>query len=88
MTTPRITAEVSLGHLIQVATLVILAAVAWGVHTSTVQNMQKQMSDDRLVLGRHDGEIRAIDKTTSVVSSKLEDIRIVLQEVKAEVKRQ
>ena len=88
MTAPRITSEISLGHLIQVLTLVILAGVAWGVHTTTVQTMQTQMHEDRLVLGRHDAEIRAIDKTTSVVSSKLEDIRITLQEVKTEVKRQ
>lgn len=88
MTTPRISNEISLGHIIQVITLIVLAAVGWGVHTSMVSNMQQQMSKDRLDIERQAGEIRVIDKTTTVVITKLEGISSTLQEVKAELKRQ
>lgn len=87
MTTPRVTAEISLGHIIQVVTLVILAGVGWGVHTTTVSAMQQQIEEHQRALVRQDGEIRGIDKTTTVVLTKLEGISATLQEVKLEVKR-
>jgi hypothetical protein len=87
MTTPRLSNEISLGHIIQVLTLIVLAAVGWGVHTTTVSSMQKQMSEDRLDIQRQAAEIRTIDKTTTIVITKLEGISSTLQEVKAELKK-
>jgi len=87
MTTPRITNEISLGHIIQVLTLIILAAVGWGVHATTVQGMQAQLVVLKQDLVRHDSEIRVIDKTTGIVMTKLENISATLQEVKTEVKK-
>lgn len=87
MTTPTITAEISLGHIIQVITLVILAGVGWGVHTTTVSAMQAEMAAHQTELGRHDSEIRIIDKANSVVMTELKNISATLQEVKMEVKK-
>jgi hypothetical protein len=88
MTTPRLSNEISLGHIIQVLTLIVLASIAWGVHTTTVSSMQQQMSEDRLDIERQAAEIRAIDRTTTIVITKLEGISGTLQEVKAELKKQ
>lgn len=88
MTTPRISNEISLGHIIQVLTLIVLASIGWGVHTSTVSSMKQQMSEDRMDIERQAAEIRVIDKTTTVVLTKLEGISSTLQEVKTELKRQ
>lgn len=88
MTAPRFTAEVHLGHILQLITMLLVLGVGWGVHVTTVNALREKQQADAAIVQRHEIEIRGLDKSTTVVLTKLETISSDLREVKAEVKKQ
>lgn len=86
MTAPRYEATISLGHIVQIISLVIAGATAWGVHSSTLKYLELQRGEDRQRIEAHDIKIQVLERTTDVFKTDLNYIRLSVDEIKHEVK--
>ena len=86
MTQPRFDSTISLGHLVQVVSLVIAGATAWGVHTSTLRHLELLRNEDRQRLESHDVKIQLLERSTDVVKTDVNYIRLTVDEIKRDLK--
>ena len=86
MTQPRFDSTISLGHLVQILSLVIAGATAWGVHTSTLRHLELLRNEDRQRLESHDVKIQLLERSTDVVKTDVNYIRLTVDEIKRDLK--
>lgn len=86
MTMPRFESTISLGHLVQLVSLVIAGATAWGVHSSTLRHLESQRLEDRQRIESHETKIQMLERTTDVVKIDVNYIRLAVDEIKHDVK--
>jgi hypothetical protein len=86
MTTPRFDSTISLGHIVQILSLVIAGSTAWGVHTSTLRHLETLRAEDRQRLEAHEIKIQMLERTTDVVKTDLSYIKAAVDEIKRDVK--
>lgn len=86
MTQPRFDSTISLGHLVQVVSLVIAGATAWGVHTSTLRHLELLRNEDRQRLEAHEVKIQLLERTSDVVKTDVNYIRLSVDEIKRDLK--
>ena len=86
MTMPRFESTISLGHLVQLVSLVIAGATAWGVHSSTLRHLESQRLEDRQRIESHETKIQMLERTTDVVKTDVNYIRLAVDEIKHDVK--
>ena len=86
MTQPRFDSTISLGHLVQILSLVIAGATAWGVHTSTLRHLELLRNEDRQRIESHEVKINMLERVTDVVKTDVNYIRIAVDEIKHDVK--
>ncbi len=86
MTQPRFDSTISLGHLVQIFSLVIAGATAWGVHTSTLRHLELLRNEDRQRIESHDAKIHVLERATDVVKTDVNYIRLTVDEIKRDVK--
>ena len=86
MTQPRFDSTISLGHLVQILSLVIAGSVAWGVHTSTLRHLELLRNEDRQRIEAHDAKIHVLERATDVVKTDVNYIRLAVDEIKRDVK--
>ena len=86
MTQPRYDSTISLGHVVQILSLVIAGATAWGVHTSTLRHLELLRNEDRQRLESHDVKIQLLERSTDVVKTDVNYIRLTVDEIKHDVK--
>lgn len=86
MTQPRYDSTISLGHVVQILSLVIAGATAWGVHTSTLRHLELLRNEDRQRLDSHDVKIQLLERSTDVVKTDVNYIRLTVDEIKRDVK--
>jgi hypothetical protein len=86
MTQPRFDSTISLGHLVQILSLVIAGATAWGVHTSTLRHLELLRKEDRQRLESHDVKIQLLERSTDVVKTDVNYIRLTVDEIKHDLK--
>lgn len=86
MTQPRSDSTISLGHVVQVLSLVIAGGTAWGVHTSTLRHLELLRNEDRQRLESHDVKIQLLERSTDVVKTDVNYIRLTVDEIKRELK--
>ncbi len=86
MTQPRFDSTISLGHLVQILSLVIAGATAWGVHTSTLRHLELLRNEDRQRIEAHEVKINLLERTTDVVKTDVNYIRLAVDEIKHDVK--
>jgi len=86
MTQPRFDSTISLGHLVQILSLVIAGATAWGVHTSTLRHLELLRNEDRQRIESHDIKITVLERATDVVKTDVNYIRLTVDEIKRDVK--
>lgn len=86
MTQPRFDSTISLGHVVQILSLVIAGATAWGVHTSTLRHLELLRSEDRQRLESHDVKIQLLERSTDVVKTDVNYIRLTVDEIKRDLK--
>jgi hypothetical protein len=86
MTQPRFDSTISLGHLVQILSLVIAGATAWGVHTSTLRHLELLRNEDRQRIESHEVKINMLERVTDVVKTDVNYIRLAVDEIKHDVK--
>ena len=86
MTQPRYDSTISLGHVVQILSLVIAGATAWGVHTSTLRHLELLRNEDRQRLESHDVKIQLLERSTDVVKTDVNYIRLTVDEIKRDLK--
>jgi hypothetical protein len=86
MTQPRYDSTISLGHVVQILSLVIAGATAWGVHTSTLRHLELLRNEDRQRLESHDVKIQLLERSTDVVKTDVNYIRLTVDEIKHDLK--
>jgi hypothetical protein len=86
MTQPRFDSTISLGHVVQVLSLVIAGGTAWGVHTSTLRHLELLRNEDRQRLESHDVKIQLLERSTDVVKTDVNYIRLTVDEIKRDLK--
>jgi hypothetical protein len=86
MTQPRFDSTISLGHLVQILSLVIAGATAWGVHTSTLRHLELLRNEDRQRIESHEVKINMLERVTDVVKTDVNYIRLAVDEIKRDVK--
>ena len=86
MTQPRFDSTISLGHVVQILSLVIAGATAWGVHTSTLRHLELLRNEDRQRLESHDIKIQVLERTSDVVKADVNYIRTTVDEIKRDIK--
>jgi hypothetical protein len=86
MTQPRFDSTISLGHVVQVLSLVIAGGTAWGVHTSTLRHLELLRNEDRQRLESHDVKIQFLERSTDVVKTDVNYIRLTVDEIKRDLK--
>lgn len=86
MTQPRYDSTISLGHVVQILSLVIAGATAWGVHTSTLRHLELLRNEDRQRLDSHDLKIQLLERSTDVVKTDVNYIRLTVDEIKHDLK--
>ena len=86
MTQPRFDSTISLGHLVQILSLVIAGATAWGVHTSTLRHLELLRNEDRQRIEAHEVKINLLERATDVVKTDVNYIRLAVDEIKHDVK--
>ena len=86
MTQPRFDSTISLGHLVQILSLVIAGATAWGVHTSTLRHLELLRNEDRQRIESHEVKINLLERSTDVVKTDVNYIRLAVDEIKHDVK--
>ncbi|GAA5148077.1 hypothetical protein GCM10023213_43670 [Prosthecobacter algae] len=87
MTQPRYDSTISLGHVVQILSLVIAGATAWGVHTSTLRHLELLRNEDRQRLESHDVKIQLLERSTDVVKTDVNYIRLTVDEIKRDLKQ-
>ena len=86
MTQPRFDSTISLGHLVQILSLVIAGATAWGVHTSTLRHLELLRNEDRQRIESHEVKINMLERVTDVVKTDVNYIRLAVDEIKQDLK--
>jgi hypothetical protein len=86
VTQPRYDSTISLGHVVQILSLVIAGATAWGVHTSTLRHLELLRNEDRQRLESHDVKIQLLERSTDVVKTDVNYIRLTVDEIKRDLK--
>jgi hypothetical protein len=86
MTQPRYDSTISLGHVVQILSLVIAGSTAWGVHTSTLRHLELLRNEDRQRLESHDVKIQLLERSTDVVKTDVNYIRLTVDEIKRDLK--
>ena len=86
MTQPRYDSTISLGHVVQILSLVIAGATAWGVHTSTLRHLELLRNGDRQRIESHEVKINMLERVTDVVKTDVNYIRLAVDEIKHDVK--
>jgi hypothetical protein len=86
MTQPRFDSTISLGHIVQILSLVIAGATAWGVHTSTLRHLELLRNEDRQRIESHEVKINVLERATDVVKTDVNYIRLAVDEIKHDVK--
>jgi hypothetical protein len=86
MTQPRFDSTISLGHVVQILSLVIAGATAWGVHTSTLRHLELLRNEDRKRIESHDVKIQVLERTSDVVKADVNYIRTTVDEIKRDIK--
>jgi hypothetical protein len=86
MTQPRFDSTISLGHVVQVLSLVIAGGTAWGVHTSTLRHLELLRNEDRQQIESHDVKIQLLERSTDVVKTDVNYIRLTVDEIKRDLK--
>ncbi len=86
MTQPRFDSTISLGHVVQALSLVIAGGTAWGVHTSTLRHLELLRNEDRQRLESHDVKIQLLERSTDVVKTDVNYIRLTVDEIKRDLK--
>jgi len=86
MTQPRYDSTISLGHVVQILSLVIAGATAWGVHTSTLRHLELLRNEDRQRLESHEAKINLLERSTDVVKTDVNYIRLTVDEIKRDLK--
>jgi len=86
MTQPRFDSTISLGHVVQILSLVIAGGTAWGVHTSTLRHLELLRNEDRQRLESHDVKIQLLERSTDVVKTDVNYIRLTVDEIKRDLK--
>lgn len=86
MTQPRFDSTISLGHVVQILSLVIAGGTAWGVHTSTLRHLELLRNEDRKRLESHDVKIQLLERSTDVVKTDVNYIRLTVDEIKRDLK--
>ena len=86
MTAPRFDSTISLGHVVQIISLTIAGATAWGVHTSTLRHLELLRNEDRQRLESHEVKIQLLERSTDVVKTDVNYIRLTVDEIKRDVK--
>jgi hypothetical protein len=86
MTQPRYDSTISLGHVVQILSLVIAGATAWGVHTSTLRHLELLRNEDRQRIESHEVKINMLERSTDVVKTDVNYIRLAVDEIKHDVK--
>ena len=86
MTQPRFDSTISLGHVVQILSLVIAGATAWGVHTSTLRHLELLRNEDRQRIESHEVKINMLERVTDVVKTDVNYIRLAVDEIKHDVK--
>ena len=86
MTQPRYDSTISLGHVVQILSLVIAGATAWGVHTSTLRHLELLRNEDRQRLESHNVKIQLLERSTDVVKTDVNYIRLTVDEIKRDLK--
>ena len=86
MTQPRYDSTISLGHVVQILSLVIAGATAWGVHTSTLRHLELLRNEDRQRIESHEVKINMLERVTDVVKTDVNYIRLAVDEIKHDVK--
>ena len=86
MTQPRFDSTISLGHIVQILSLVIAGATAWGVHTSTLHHLELLRNEDRQRLESLDVKIQVLERTSDVVKTDVNYIRMTVDEIKRDIK--
>jgi hypothetical protein len=86
MTAPRFESTISLGHIVQILSLLIAGATAWGMHTSTLRHLETQRAEDRQRIESHEMKIQMLERTTDVVKTDVNYIRLTVDEIKHDVK--
>ena len=86
MTQPRYDSTISLGHVVQILSLVIAGATAWGVHTSTLRHLDLLRNEDRQRLDSHDVKIQLLERSTDVLKTDVNYIRLTVDEIKRDLK--
>jgi hypothetical protein len=66
--------------------LVIAGATAWGVHTSTLRHLELLRNEDRQRLESHDVKIQVLERTSDVVKTDVNYIRMTVDEIKRDIK--
>ncbi len=86
MTQPRFDSTISIGHVVQILSLVIAGATAWGVHTSTLRHLELLRNEDRQRLESNDVKIQVLERTSDVVKTDVNYIRMTVDEIKRDIK--
>jgi hypothetical protein len=86
MTQPRYESTISLGHVVQILSLVIAGATAWGVHTSTLRHLELLRNEDRQRIESHEVKIQLLERSTDVVKTDVNYIRLTVDEIKRDLK--
>ena len=86
MTQPRYDSTISLGHVVQILSLVIAGATAGGVHTSTLRHLELLRNEDRQRLESHEAKIHLLERSTDVVKTDVNYIRLTVDEIKRDLK--
>ena len=86
MTQPRYDSTISLGHVVQILSLVIAGATAWGVHTSTLRHLELLRNEDRQRIESHEVKIQLLERSTDVVKTDVNYIRLTVDEIKHDLK--
>jgi hypothetical protein len=86
MTQPRYDSTISLGHVVQILSLVIAGATAWGVHTSTLRHLELLRNEDRQRIESHEVKIQLLERSTDVVKTDVNYIRLTVDEIKRDLK--
>jgi hypothetical protein len=71
---------------VQILSLVIAGATAWGVHTSTLRHLELLRNEDRQRLESHDVKIQLLERSTDVVKTDVNYIRLTVDEIKRDLK--
>jgi hypothetical protein len=71
---------------VQILSLVIAGATAWGVHTSTLRHLELLRNEDRQRLDSHDVKIQLLERSTDVVKTDVNYIRLTVDEIKRDLK--